>query len=175
MRHFGLYRLAWQCLLLSCVVCSTCTIRPYAGPFSCADGEACPPGEQCGADDICHTPEADGGRPISPNEAGVDAGTDAEVDGGKDPRFAECQSDEGRCVANTPQSCVDGGWVSKAACRGDAPACSNGVCGAVKVAAGSLTVSGVSEAADIKLVESGLEYTPLQCSGGICFAGGIVP
>lgn len=74
-------RIARSLLILSVPLSAACKVSLPSGVFPCGDGEACPPGQACSADDFCREgtagPDAgsdtDGGR----SDSGVDAATDA--------------------------------------------------------------------------------------------------
>jgi hypothetical protein len=185
-----------RCLIAGiglCAAAASCKIDPYGGPFSCKNGEACPPGQVCGADALCQ-PRATEVEPCTANEdcepdhvcvdgeciarskeereGGVDSGPDA-------PQ--PCTTGALQCAAgNVPEVCEDGKWVKRDACSGSTPACTNGVCAAVKLQGSIVTVADTPvQGGAIRLVEHGLEYTAPACGNVqnkmVCVSGGIVP
>ncbi len=113
-------------------------------------------------------------------EPGGDAGLGGEsgASGASNPG---CTTDSLRCADNrTPSKCVAGIWIDQDPCPTSKPACSNGVCAAVTLSGGIVTVSdGVLSTSNVRLVEHGLEYTQTTCgtvgSQKICVTGGIRP
>lgn len=130
---------------------SGCSITPSTGPFSCKGGEACPPGQSCGSDFVCHDtdrdtgtaevtdagppPEAradggvqDGGARDSGKDAGSDGGDkDAGSDGGdkdagSDGGMKDAGSDGGEKDAGP-----DGGRCDPL-CSQPTPVCEQGSC-----------------------------------------------
>ena len=70
-----------------------------------------------------------------------------------------------RCApGDVPEACEEAKWVAKSPCGGATPACSQGVCGSVRLSAALITVgSGVLGDKDVKLVDHGFEYQPSNC------------
>ena len=82
-----------------------------------------------------------------------------------------------RCGAGeTPETCVDGSWVSGASCADDSEACSNGVCVGKRLSGGLTTTSAVPGGTGIRLIEHGFEGgRAMSCGNAVCLSGGIRP
>jgi hypothetical protein len=109
--------------------------------------------------------------------SGASAGSGTGATGGT---MSSCQSGEKRCGQNdTIETCESGDWVPGAACVGAAPVCSSGVCSAVQVMGGFISIQQSTEFSSVRLVDQRFAEQPKVCGNlegsQVCLSGAFRP
>jgi hypothetical protein len=125
-----------------------------------------------------YTFEGPGGADAS-GESGTAGAASFGEGGARSVLAPECGDGARQCLGDGVQTCANGSWGEAEPCTASTPVCNGGVCGAVRLSGGLVSVSGSLVAGNYRLVAHGFEAVSSLCGDvnrqRVCVTGVIRP